>query len=587
MTLHDDLTAIERRFDRLEREMVERYGNVVHRRRRRDSDDDASPPDLLTVGLVGGTGVGKSTLVNALARDDVSTTSQRRPTTDRIIPYFHRDRENDLVAMRSIRPHLTDDFRGHDIERLRSVFVFDLPDMDSLATRHAEIVRATLPRLDIVVWMTSLTKYNDRIFHEWIATEAPRLAGDNMVFVLNKIDELTESDANAAAARANDLFRDALATTLGRDRAAPRTFTVAARRPEDSLAGNRFRELEDELFRERSTREIMRIKSSNRVALVGRSIDDLGHALRLDLRMTSLREERDFAHDRVREILAQDDVSEDMEGVLQRRGAQDTLANLILDADLERWPLLPRLRLLLLPFRQLLALITRAPALISDRERDPGPPLAAFRTAIHTLNKERRRRASRRDDLPLGDPMRAMSKDDLDTWLDQAPQAVDELAVCTLGRELADTASTTGESRRPGKLRHFLVWLPLLWFPLLQPLAQEAVAPEESGSFFARMFVRLIRITSATHLIVSLFFVAIIYSIYLLVLRLRALRKASRRCRALVRSDLWQEELGRQVEQTLLPDVIDELEEVERQRHEVDALRDAVRDLETRLDDVA
>ena len=45
----------------------------------------------LTVGLLGGTGVGKSTLLNAIAGRTISRSGDRRPTTDRIVCYRHRD----------------------------------------------------------------------------------------------------------------------------------------------------------------------------------------------------------------------------------------------------------------------------------------------------------------------------------------------------------------------------------------------------------------------------------------------------------------------------------------------------------------
>ena len=44
---------------------------------------------VLVAGLVGGTGVGKSTVMNALAGADIASTSHRRPNTDRVLLYRH------------------------------------------------------------------------------------------------------------------------------------------------------------------------------------------------------------------------------------------------------------------------------------------------------------------------------------------------------------------------------------------------------------------------------------------------------------------------------------------------------------------
>ena len=46
---------------------------------------------VLNVGILGGTGVGKSTIINALANDQISSVSDRRPHTDLVIVYLHKE----------------------------------------------------------------------------------------------------------------------------------------------------------------------------------------------------------------------------------------------------------------------------------------------------------------------------------------------------------------------------------------------------------------------------------------------------------------------------------------------------------------
>ena len=53
---------------------------------------------FLTIGLLGGTGVGKSTLMNALAGSEVASTSHRRPHTDQVLLYRHLE-ANPLPAL--------------------------------------------------------------------------------------------------------------------------------------------------------------------------------------------------------------------------------------------------------------------------------------------------------------------------------------------------------------------------------------------------------------------------------------------------------------------------------------------------------
>ncbi|MFP3927858.1 MAG: GTPase, partial [Desulfobacteraceae bacterium] len=47
--------------------------------------------EFLTIGLLGGTGVGKSTLMNALAGADIASVSHRRPHTDHVLVYRHQE----------------------------------------------------------------------------------------------------------------------------------------------------------------------------------------------------------------------------------------------------------------------------------------------------------------------------------------------------------------------------------------------------------------------------------------------------------------------------------------------------------------
>src|SRR4051812_26692611 len=57
--------------------------------RRKAEDLDVDRPHLVIV-LMGGTGVGKSSLLNALAGDSIAQASYTRPTTRDPVVYYHR-----------------------------------------------------------------------------------------------------------------------------------------------------------------------------------------------------------------------------------------------------------------------------------------------------------------------------------------------------------------------------------------------------------------------------------------------------------------------------------------------------------------
>jgi 50S ribosome-binding GTPase len=173
------------------------------------------PSDAYVVALVGGTGVGKSSLVNALAGREISPASVRRPTTSRPIAWLSAGRRDELRPLLDWLGVDPDDVREADASDLGSVAILDLPDLDSTALDHRRRVEAVLPRVDSVVWVTDPEKYADAVLHdEFLARWVPRL--DRQVVVLNKVDRL---DARETEQVRRDLERD-LAALAGRgDRA--------------------------------------------------------------------------------------------------------------------------------------------------------------------------------------------------------------------------------------------------------------------------------------------------------------------------------------------------------------------------------
>ena len=176
------------------------------------------PSDAYVLALVGGTGVGKSSLLNALAGTDVSAASVRRPTTDRPVAWLHdaaRDELEGLLAWLDVDPADVRSGSGSGLggaTELGSVAILDLPDLDSTAADHRRRVDAILPRVDAVLWVTDPEKYADAALHDdFLTTWVPRL--DRQLVVLNKADRLTAADGEAVR---RDLERD-LARLSSRD----------------------------------------------------------------------------------------------------------------------------------------------------------------------------------------------------------------------------------------------------------------------------------------------------------------------------------------------------------------------------------
>lgn len=143
--------------------------------------------DALTVAAVaGGTGVGKSALVNTLLGREVATEGVRRPTTSVA-----------LAAAAEQDPATTALLDWLDIpERHRvgdalppGLVVLDLPDHDSVVEAHRRTAARLARRVDLVVWVLDPVKYARADAHEGPLADLTEHA-EVLVVVLNRVDEL-------------------------------------------------------------------------------------------------------------------------------------------------------------------------------------------------------------------------------------------------------------------------------------------------------------------------------------------------------------------------------------------------------------
>ncbi|MEX1094174.1 MAG: GTPase [Acidimicrobiia bacterium] len=158
------------------------------------------PGEIYVMALVGGTGVGKSSVLNALAGEEVSPARALRPTTEQPIAWVANEAQDE------IRPLLdwlgVERVAGHDHPDLAGVAILDLPDVDSVRTEHRATVDALLPRVDAVAWVVDPEKYDDERIHSYLRRLAPH--ADRMRFVFNKADRI---DPDERKMLADDLRR--------------------------------------------------------------------------------------------------------------------------------------------------------------------------------------------------------------------------------------------------------------------------------------------------------------------------------------------------------------------------------------------
>jgi GTPase Era involved in 16S rRNA processing len=137
----------------------------------------------LLVAFMGGTGVGKSSLLNRLAGKAVARTGIERPTSREVTLFHHRS-----VALRHLPENLpiaSVRIAQHDDEAKRHIIWIDMPDFDSIDQNNRHLVLEWLPHIDVLIYVVSPERYRDEKAWRLLLAEGARHA---WLFVLNQWD---------------------------------------------------------------------------------------------------------------------------------------------------------------------------------------------------------------------------------------------------------------------------------------------------------------------------------------------------------------------------------------------------------------
>ncbi|MAG94901.1 MAG: hypothetical protein CMJ48_14330 [Planctomycetaceae bacterium] len=221
----------------------------------------------LVVATFGGTGTGKSALVNALVGCDCTRSGRERPTTTRPVLIAHPDCELECLGL----PLEELEVVTHDAPVLRDVVLLDCPDPDTSEAETSESnlhrLRRLLPHCDVLIYTSTQQKYRSaRVGEELdLATTGCRL-----LFVQTHADLDTD-------------VRDDWAEQLSGDYEVPDLFFVDSLRAlEEQQSGRRVTgecgRLVDVLTNRFGASQRVRIRRSNLIDLIHAA---LAHCVRL------------------------------------------------------------------------------------------------------------------------------------------------------------------------------------------------------------------------------------------------------------------------------------------------------------------
>ncbi|MBI1389998.1 MAG: hypothetical protein GC154_16275 [bacterium] len=486
---------------------------------------------LFLYGILGGKDVGKTSLINLLAGARISIdTDLLDEGTNVCTAYCHED---DLPHLRQ---RLADEtgaaiqYASHQRNELRHVVLIDFPDFDSRFDAHLEDVRKLGPYLQGIVWITSPRKYADHEFLDRLETVAQ--SHENLYVVMNKVDQLegraTLEEIRAEASQVLDFGCDrAGIPRIGQGR----VWLTSALHP----GKYEFKELYRRLIRAHSLEEIARAKANNLKSEFEKNFARLHKHYELDRRIAEIDEALDYLQQAIGETFSEDYYQAVEQRVLSLEPINRRISSGVFYHRIDGWPIL---RTLFYPLSGLVSFIggrfsftPRASDWVEtpqDVLRYQGQTAGGRMLAIQQNLEERFPRVTRQIESPgnFGEAAERRFETMLRRYEEQVVQRI------------------TDGVKPPGSGMKTLIYLPLIWFPFVQPMLFHLSTDEPAGTAMGEigdLFGMVISLLGAGALLESLIFLALFYFLWLMALYARGTRRVLRIGQDELR-DLWYED---------------------------------------------
>jgi hypothetical protein len=229
---------------------------------------------VLVVGVVGGTGTGKSTLINAIVGRRVCDAGDvQRPTTTRPVIVHHPAVDASFLPLANESPEI------HEValSLLENLILIDCPDPDTQSgdggahpfsgspaeSRNRDLLRRVLPHCDVLIHVGTAQKYKTHLVTSELRAHA---AGRQIVFV--QTHAATDADIRADWKRHLESIGFEVPVVFRVD-----SEEALLRRERGDSAPPEFNELLDFLHRQLAERGRQRIKRANVLDLVEWFVD--------------------------------------------------------------------------------------------------------------------------------------------------------------------------------------------------------------------------------------------------------------------------------------------------------------------------